>query len=127
MKRLLILVLIAATAWYGWKHYGSLQTGGANQVTVVNQSGHALERLRLKAGGETIVIGRLEVGARDTRPFPGGVDATLEMVWEYNRLMGTSPRSGGTITSGPLKMRHTFLVGDNGSVVWNNEVIAAQK
>lgn len=127
MKRLLFYVLIAATAWYGWKHYGSLRTGGENQATVVNQSAHALERLRLKAGGETVVIERLEVGASDTRPFRGGVDATFEMVWEYNGLMGTMRWSGGAITTGPLKMHHTFLVGDNGSVVWNSEVLAAKK
>ena len=120
-------MLVGATAWYGWNHYGSLRIGGESQVTVVNQSAHALERLRLKAGPETVVIERLEVGARDTRPFKGGVDATFEMVWEYNGLMGTRRWSGGTVTSGPLKMSHTFLVGDNGSVVWNSEVLAAKK
>jgi len=127
MKRLILMALIAATAWYGWKHYKGLQDGGQNQATVVNTSARALDRLRVTAGGETVVIEHLAAGARDTRPFRGGVDATFSLVWEYEGLIGEQRWSGGTITSGPMKMRHTFIVGDNASVVWNSEVLAAKK
>ncbi len=127
MKRLLMLVLLAATAWYGWKHYGALRDTGANEATIVNQSSHGLDRIRLTAGNETVVIEHLEPGARDTRPFRGGVDATFQLVWAYQGVMGEQHWSGGTITSGPMRMRHSFLVDEQGSVIWNSEVLPARK
>lgn len=127
MKRLLILILIVAAVWYGRQNYARLRSLGANEVTIVNQSSHALERIRLKAGAETIVIEHLEPGARDTRPFRGGVDATFQLVWAYQGVMGEKQWSGGAVTSGPMRMRHTFLVSDQSSVIWNSEVMAAKK
>ncbi len=127
MKRLLMLIVLVAVAWYGWKHFDGLSSGDQNEAVVVNQSSRALLRLRLKAGGETMVIERLEANARATRTFRGGVDATFEMVWAYEGIIGEQHWSGGTITSGPIRMRHMFLMDDGNSVIWNNEVIAAKK
>ncbi|MEO5989107.1 MAG: hypothetical protein ABIU54_12020 [Candidatus Eisenbacteria bacterium] len=127
MKRLLILALFGATAWYGWKHYDGLRNTGGNEATVVNQSSRALERLRLTAGTETVVIEHLEPDASATRTFRGGVDATFRLVWAYQGLMGEQQWSGGTSTSGPMRMRHTFLVDDQNSVIWNSEVLLPKK
>jgi hypothetical protein len=127
MKRLILFALFAATAWYGWTHFGGLRGPGLNEAVIVNQSDRALERLRLKAGGETLVVEHLDAGARTTRPFRGGVDATFKLVWVYQGLLGEQQWAGGTLTSGPIRMRHTFLVSGNSSVIWNNEVLGERK
>ena len=45
MKRLLILLLLAAAAWYGWKHYPELlQKRDGHDVVIENTSGRNMER-----------------------------------------------------------------------------------
>jgi hypothetical protein len=127
MKRLVILALVAATAWYGWKHFDKLRGEASNEATVVNQSDRAMDRIRISAGAETVVIEHLDPGARATRAFRGGVDATFSLLWNYQGILGEQHWSGGTITAGPMRMRHTFLVDDKGGVIWNSEVLTQKK
>jgi len=56
MKRLLLLALIAFAAWYGWKHYAELKRGGSHDIVVSNRSGHEIDRLRVTAGDQTVVV-----------------------------------------------------------------------
>lgn len=118
---------MAATAWYGWKNFARLRGTGENQATVINQSSHVMERIRVSVGGETVVIEQLAVGDRASRPFRGGTDATFELRWQYQGVLGEQSWSGGTTTAGPLHMRHTFLVDDRNSVIWNSELLPERK
>ena len=122
MKRLILFVIVVAIAWYGYTHYAQLRGHGMSDVVVVNQSARALDRLRVTAGNETVVIEHLEPGATATRPFRGGSDATFRLGRETQVVLGEQSWSGGTTTAGPILMKHIFLVDDRGSVIWNSEV-----
>ena len=87
MKRLILFVIVVAIAWYGYTHYAQLRGHGMSDVVVVNQSARALDRLRVTAGNETVVIEHLEPGATATRPFRGGSDATFRLVWETQGVL----------------------------------------
>ena len=55
-----------------------------------------------------------------TFPTPPS-DVTFQLNWEYAGLMTVPTWSGGLISAGPMLMRHTLLIQDNGDVIWSSE------
>ena len=122
MKNLILFAVIAFAAWYGWTHYEQFKGKGQNEVVVTNQSAHAVDRLRIQIAQRTEVVEHLEAGASVMRTFPTPPsDVTFQLNWEYAGLMTVPTWSGGLISAGPMLMRHTLLIQDNGDVIWSSE------
>ena len=60
MKRLIVLALLAAAIWYGWKHYPDLiKRHPSHEAVIENQTGGEMDRIRLKVGDQTLVAEKL--------------------------------------------------------------------
>ncbi len=119
MKRLVILIIVGATAWYGWHHYKALITRTPRHEAVIrNQCGETVTRLRLMVAGQTFVREELKDGETATFPFAVNEDSKLSMEWEYaaNTLEGRW--SGGMVAKGPLVSRHTLTIKAQRGVVY---------
>ena len=121
MKRLLFFALVVFAAWYGWHHYAELRLAGSHDVLVVNRTGHAIERLRILAGDQTVVVESLENGAETHRPLRAERDGTFELHWSYRSVMGERDWRGGTFTHGPLVMRYRFEFRGDDGVIWSSQ------
>ena len=122
MKRLLLLVLIVAAAWYGWKHYPELTNRTAShEAVVVNNSGHSLERIRVIVDGQTFVKETLADNERVAFPFKVNRDASFELVWQWSDRVGESHWSGGMVPKGPMVQRHIMTIDGNGEVIYQPE------
>jgi len=125
MKRLILLAIVAAAAWYGWKHYGELRSASRDVAVIDNQASIAMERVRLTACGSTYVAEEIPAGTSATLPFPVSCDGELTMVWQLQGSDRTYNWSGGEVTSGPIRSRHHLQVTGDGGVVWTSERIVA--
>ena len=123
MRRLLLLLVFAVAAWYGWKHYKDLRQPPGNEVVVQNGSGMAMERVRITIGGEPTIRDAIEPGASTTVPFHAAHDGVFDLQWNFRGREAPQDWSGGSITSGPVRMRHHLTVDENGGVVWSSERI----
>ena len=121
MKQLLLFALIVFAAWYGWHHYSELRQAGSHQVIVVNHSGHAIERLRIQAGGETVVVETLEDGAQAKQPFRAERDGPFRLDWQVRDVLGERSWSGGLFVHGPLLLAFKFEFRDRDGVIWSSE------
>ena len=116
MKKLLLLLLVLAAGWYGWKQYPQLlQRRPSHQAVVENASQAALERVRLTVDGQTFVKELLPVGQRVTFRFQVDRDASFTLVWQQGQA-GERTWSGGQVPAGPLLQRHVIRVGDDARV-----------
>lgn len=127
MTRLILVLLVALAAWYGWKHWTELRDTPRDEVVVVNEAGRELVRVRLTVGGETYVSESIPDGKRATFPFPVSGDGTLAMKWQYAREELDQSWSGGLVTAGPMRTRHVVRVMQDGGVVWNPEHLTIVK
>jgi hypothetical protein len=119
MKRLLFLVLLAAAAWYGWRHWPELvnrQPG--HEAVIINHSGKPMVRVRLMVDGQTLVKERLADGEQGALGFKVADDATLELEWEYETTMGQHRWRGGQVPRGPLVQRHFITVDADDQVIY---------
>ena len=122
MKRLLVLVLIAIAAWYGWHHYPELLNHQAShEAVVVNNSGHELQRIRVTVDGQTFVKEDLPDNEKVVFPFRVNRDASFELVWQWADRVGESHWSGGMIPKGPMVQRHVMTIDGNGEVIYTPE------
>ncbi len=121
MKRLLILVLLAAAIWYGCKRDWNFSQGTSNDVLLVNRTGHALERIRVTIGGETVVRELLEEDATATIPFRSQREGEFRLEWHVRGQMGEQTWAGGHLIGGPTASRHTFEFVSQNGVVWHAE------
>ncbi|OGF17972.1 MAG: hypothetical protein A2W00_12650 [Candidatus Eisenbacteria bacterium RBG_16_71_46] len=122
MKRLLLLALVAAAAWYGWKHYPEfVNRRPGHEAVVVNQSGHTLERVRLSVGGQTFVKESLPDGERAVFPFKVADDATFALSWQFADMMGERSWRGGMVPRGPMLQRHIFTIDTESEVIYQTE------
>ena len=126
MKQLLFLALIAFAAWYGWHHYAELRQLGSHQVIVVNHSGHAIERLRIQAGGQTVVVETLEDGATAKQPLKAERDTPFDLVWQVRSTMGERTWTGGAFSHGPILMAYHFDFREGDGVIWSSERLATK-
>jgi|SRR5262252_7027925 len=121
MKRLLLLALIAFAAWYGWKHYAELKRGGSHDIVVSNRSGHEIDRLRVTAGDQTVVVETLADGADRREPFRADRDGAFSLVWQASNSLGEKQWSGGRFTHGPLLMEYRFEFHGDDGVIWSTQ------
>jgi hypothetical protein len=126
MKQLLFIALVVFAAWYGWHHYAELRQMGSHQVIVVNHSGKAIERLRITAGGQTVVVETLEDGATAKQPFKSEKDSPFELDWQVRGVMGDRTWSGGNFSHGPILLAYHFDFRDGDGVIWSSEKLATK-
>lgn len=122
MRRIVFLVLIAAAAWYGWKHWPELlRRVPAHEAVVENQSGRTMTRIRVTVGGQTLVREELSDGQKAVLPFRVERDADFDLVWEWREALGERHWRGGMVPRGPMVQRHVFLVDAEGEVAYRAE------
>jgi len=112
---------VVFAAWYGWHHYAELRRLGSHDVLVVNRSGRALERLRIVAADQTVVVETLEDGAQTTRPLRTTRDGVFSADWNFRGVMGERQWTGGSFSHGPVLMTYRFEFRDNGGVIWSSD------
>jgi hypothetical protein len=122
MRRLLILILIAAAAWFGWKQYGDLFTKGpVHEAVIENRADRDMESVRLKVGRQTFVKESIPDGEQATFPFRVKEDASFELVWSWARSSEEVSWTGGYVPRGPMQQRHIMTVDGDGSVIYRAE------
>jgi hypothetical protein len=120
MKNLILLVLVALVAWYGWKHLPSLlEKRPSHEAVIQNGTGTGLTRIRLTVDGQTFVKEELADGASVTFPFRVGKDASFQVTWQWADRVGESNWSGGMVPAGPMVQRHTMVIDADGGVVYS--------
>ena len=112
-----MLALLAAVIWYGWKHSGDLRRPDTHEVVVVNHSGTSVERVRLSAGGEVVVVEALADGAETRRAMRAQGSGPFRVVWATPGRTGETTWSGGNLAEGAVLMRHRFEFNGEGRVV----------
>jgi len=125
MRRLVILVLVAATAWYGYKHWSDLRRQPGDVAVIDNQSGKELDRFRLIVGDEKIVREVIPAGSSVTIPFAVRNDGPLGMQWQFERSDLDQNWAGGQLTAGPMRTRHHLTIEADGGVIYTSERMAA--
>src|SRR5262245_25800434 len=126
MKRLLFLALVVFAIWYGYHHYSDLQRAGSHELVAVNHSGHAIERLRLSVGDQTVVVETLEDGAQAKQPFKCDRDGPFSLVWQLRDVMGEKQWSGGSFTHGPILLSYRFEFRPGDGVIVSSERLATK-
>ena len=124
MKRLILFVLLAAAAWYGWKHHDDLRLHGTHQIVAVNHSGRALERVRIQVAGQSFAIEAIEQGATTQLGLRSDQDGAFDLIWNVRGIDGEKHWTGGSFNHGPVLMRHRIEFVDGDGVVWDSERIA---
>src|ERR1051325_2698948 len=86
MKRLLLFALVAAAAWYGWKHQNELRHRGTHEIVVMNNSARVLERVRISVAGQGqtrsllfIAFAAEEIGCIGSRSWIFDAEVTGEL------------------------------------------------
>ncbi len=119
MMRFILIILVAAAAWYGWKHWPELmQRTPSNEAVIANHSGKVLTRLRLTVDGQTFVKERLADNEQVVFPFKVANDASFELQWEYESELGQRHWRGGMVPKGPMIQRHFLQFDSDGNIVY---------
>ncbi len=128
MKRLILLLIVAATAWYGWKHYDNLRGAPMSEVVIENQGNVTLGRLRLSIGSkEYPAYDSLYVGKSVTQKFPLATsDGEFQLHWVLQGKQYELSWTGGKVTAGPVRMRHRLQIQPDGGVIWTSAPIPDQ-
>ena len=121
MKRLILLILVAAAVWYGWKHPDLLRRHPSHEAVVENTSGLEMARVRLTVGGQTFVKESIPDGTKAAFPFRVDHDASFQLVWEWADRIGERTWSGGNVPAGPMLQRHIMTVDGDGAVLYRAE------
>jgi hypothetical protein len=122
MKRLILLILIAAAAWYGWKMYPNLANRRpGHEAVIVNESGQPLERLSLHIGSQVFGKEKLADGEKWILPFKVNSDSNFSLEWQIANQIGIHSWSGGMVTAGPMLQRHMMKIEEDNSVNYNAE------
>ncbi len=121
MKRLIVLLLFALAAWYGWRHYPEiLHRAGTHEAVVENASGREMTRVRLAVGGQTFVKESIPDQGRAKFPFRVADDASFQLTWKHDDGAERS-WSGGMVSRGPLMQRHHMTVDGDDAVLYRAE------
>jgi hypothetical protein len=122
MKRLLILVLVALAAWYGWKKWPEIvDRRPGHDLVIINETGQALERVRVTVDGQTLVRETLADGETATLPFKVRHDSDFLLEADWTRQPGTLTWRGGNVPAGPMLQRHILRVDAEGQVLYSAE------
>jgi len=126
MKKLILLALFAAAAWYGWKNREALMHPvPSDQAVIVNAADRALLRVRLTVDGQTMVRDAIEPGASTTFPFHIAHDSDFQMDWQWRGREGRGVWRGGLVTANSPPSSSTLTVSADGSVTETSATIAA--
>jgi hypothetical protein len=123
MKRLLLIALVIAAAWYGWKHQDELRSRGTHEIVALNHSGKAIERLRFSVAGTRLAMEVIEDGASEVLPLRCEQDGAFELHWNVRGRDGEPSWRGGSFNHGPVLMRHRFEFTPGDGVIWSSERI----
>lgn len=119
MKKMLLLVIVIALGWYGYKHLPALlEKRPAHEAVIQNGTGQGLTRIRLAVDGQTFVKEELADGASVTFPFRVSKDASFQLTWQWADKVGENTWSGGMVPAGPMVQRHTMAIDADGGVVY---------
>lgn len=119
MKKLLLLIIVVAAGWYGYKAYpGLMSKQPAHQAVVANQTGRPMARVRLTVDGQTFVAERIEDGAEADFDFRVANDSDLKLVWQWADGPGEFQWNGGSVPKGPMVQRHHVTVDGANEVVY---------
>src|SRR5882762_2821276 len=111
MRKLIIFALLVFAGWYGWNHYrGLLDKRPSHEAVIQNDTGAALERVRLTVDGQTFVKEEIAENASATIPFRVANDASFALVWQNINRMGEQNWKGGMVPRGPMVQRHVFVI-----------------
>jgi len=120
MKKLIVLIVVAFVAWYGWNHRQDLfQRKTTHEAVIENHTGAPIQRIRLKVDGQTLVKETLADGESATLPFRVNHDSAFELVWTARA--GDRSWTGGMVPAGPMAQRHIFAIGEEGDVMYRAE------
>ncbi len=120
MKNLLLLALVVAVAWFGWKQLpGLFEKRPAHEAVVQNSTGSTLTRIRLTVDGQTFVKETLPDGESAVFPFRVGRDASFDLTWQWADRTAENRWSGGMVPVGPMIQRHTMTIDADAGVVYN--------
>jgi hypothetical protein len=122
MGRLIVLVLLIAAVWYGYKHYPALLSRSpSHEAVVVNATSNTVYRIRLGVGGQTFVKESLGPDQKVAFPFKVNDDASFDLIWEWDNTTGERHWRGGTVFKGPMVARHVLTIQDDDGVVYMSE------
>ena len=122
MKRLILLILLAAAAWYGYKNYPTLfEKRDGHEAVIENSTGRTMTRVRVMVDGQTLVKESLPDGQKAALPFKVQGDATFRMEWEYQETLGSFSWAGGMVPRGPMLQRHIMMVQPDNEVMYRAE------
>jgi hypothetical protein len=122
MRSLILLLLVVAAAWFGWKQYPNLiERRPAHQAVIQNDSGTGITRIRLEVDGQTLARESLPEDQKTTIPFRVNRDASFVLIWEWADRPGEMSWRGGMIPRGPMLQRHTFRIDPEGAVDYRAE------
>jgi hypothetical protein len=119
MKKLILLLLIVAAAWYGWKNYPQLlnrQPG--HKAVIINNAGHDMQRVRLVVDGQTLVRESIADGAEGELTFKVANDSDFELIWQWTDAPGEFRWRGGRVPRGPMVQKHLFTVDGVNEVIY---------
>lgn len=119
MKKFLLLLIVVAVAWYGWKRFPALlERRPSHEAVVENATGAGLTRVRLLVDGQAFVKEALPDGEKAVFPFRVGRDASFELTWQWADRVGENTWSGGMVPAGPMVQRHTMTIDADAGVLY---------
>jgi hypothetical protein len=121
MKRLFLLLLVAAAVWYGWKHPELLHKQPSHEAIVENTTGREMTRVRLSVDGQTFVKESIPDQEKAVFPFRVNHDASFQLVWQWGDGPGEQSWSGGMVPRGPMIQRHIMTVDPDAAVLYRAE------
>ena len=120
MKNFLLLVVIVAVAWYGWKQApGLFEKRPAHEAVIHNSTGVTLTRIRLTVDGQTFVKETLPDNESAVFPFRVAHDASFELTWQWADRPAENRWNGGMVAVGPMVQRHTMTIDADAGVLYN--------
>ena len=122
MKNIILFVLFAIAAWYGWNHYQALlHPEPRHEAVIRNATGENLVRVRLTVGEHTYVKEELAKDQSATFPFTVQSDSPFDLMWEFESNTVVGHWTGGLVTKGPLVARHTLTIREGGGVILDSQ------
>lgn len=118
MKKLILLVILAAAAWYGWKNYPQLLSRRApgSEVVIENRTGTTMLRVRVHVGGATEVREIIEDGASASVPFTMTSNGDVRFEWQVSNREGDRQSTPYPIAVTPIPQRYIFTVDQDANI-----------
>lgn len=127
MKKFIVFVLFAVSAWYGWHHYKALlHPEPRHEAVIRNATRENLVRVRLTVGEHTYVKEELPKDQSVTFPFTVQSDSNFDLNWEFETNVVVGHWTGGLVTKGPMVSRHILTIREGGGVILESQGLPAR-